>query len=266
MRRAAALALLLGTARGDEASHSYTKGEEIKLWANKVGPYHNPQETYLYHSLPFCHPSVLEHRYDELGEVLEGNDLISSGLAIRFGYPVDDHTKVCSMMLSDEDASQLQFAVRQSYWYQMYLDELPVWGMVGELGVAEATADADADGAASPGANDVPSDLEDGAELEGGEPLVYTHKAFTIAYNADRIIHVNLTSENPVSLSAGATLDFTYAVSWVPTDIPYKRRFDRYLDYDFFEHQASRLRIELGPTPVLAHPKHVLNAHALSPR
>jgi solute carrier family 25 phosphate transporter 3 len=25
-------------------------------------------------------------------------------------------------------------------------------------------------------------------------------------------------------------------------------------------------RIELGPTPVLAHPKHVLNAHALSPR
>ena len=50
---------------------------------------------------------------------------------------------------------------------------------------------------------------------------------------------VNLTSENPVTLSAGTQLDFTYSVDWTPTSTPFHRRFDRYLDYDFFEHQVG---------------------------
>jgi len=80
---------------------------------------------------------------------------------------------------------------------------------------------------------------EGGAEpAEGeGEALLYTHKRFVIAYNQDRIIQVNLTSENPVALTAGSTIEFSYSVDWVSTDISFGRRFDRYLDYDFFEHQ-----------------------------
>lgn len=38
---------------------------------------------------------------------------------------------------------------------------------------------------------------------QDGESLVYTHKKFSISYNDNRIIQVNLTSENPVTLSAG---------------------------------------------------------------
>ena len=48
---------------------------------------------YDYYSLPFCSSkpvAELEHRWDYLGEVLEGNDLISSGLAIQFRAPVRD--------------------------------------------------------------------------------------------------------------------------------------------------------------------------------
>jgi len=40
-----------------------------------------------------------------------------------------------------------------------------------------------------------------------------------------------------VPISAGSTVEFSYTVSWVPTDISFYNRFDRYLDYDFFEHQ-----------------------------
>ena len=32
----------------------YNEGEEVVLWMNTVGPYHNQQETYKYFSLPFC--------------------------------------------------------------------------------------------------------------------------------------------------------------------------------------------------------------------
>ena len=83
-RSYAALSLFLGAqlALCGEYTHSYDVGEEVTLWVNKVGPYHNPQETYLYYSLPFCSTrpvDSLEHRWDGLGEVLEGNDLISSG-------------------------------------------------------------------------------------------------------------------------------------------------------------------------------------------
>ena len=35
----------------------YTPGEKVNLWVNKVGPYHNPQETYEYFSLPYCQVS-----------------------------------------------------------------------------------------------------------------------------------------------------------------------------------------------------------------
>ena len=223
-RSYAALSLFLGAqlALCGEYTHSYDVGEEVTLWVNKVGPYHNPQETYLYYSLPFCSTrpvDSLEHRWDGLGEVLEGNDLISSGLRLHFREPISDHSKVCSMTLNEESASQLQYAVRNHYWYQLYLDDLPIWGMVGELAAPEMP-----EGSPQPGEGE-------------GEPLLYTHKKFVVAYNANRIIQVNLTSENPVALSPGSTVDFSYTVEWIKSDIPFYHRFYRYLDYDFFEHQ-----------------------------
>lgn len=35
---------------------SYKQGENVTLYVNKVGPYHNPQETYHYYTLPVCRP------------------------------------------------------------------------------------------------------------------------------------------------------------------------------------------------------------------
>lgn len=53
-----------------------------------------------------------------------------------------------------------------------------------------------------------------------------------------QIIQVNLTSEDPRPLVEGSTLDFSYSVKWQQTNIPFRRRFERYLDYNFFEHQV----------------------------
>jgi transmembrane 9 superfamily protein 3 len=59
----------------------------MTVWVNKVGPYHNPQETYNYFDLPFCKaPKDLQptHKNGGIGEVLEGNELINSNTAILF--------------------------------------------------------------------------------------------------------------------------------------------------------------------------------------
>ena len=55
-----------------------------------------------------------------------------------------------------------------------------------------------------------------------------------------QIIQVNLTSENPQPLAPGTKVDYTYSVQWTPTTVHFNRRFERYLDYNFFEHQVSR--------------------------
>lgn len=53
-----------------------------------------------------------------------------------------------------------------------------------------------------------------------------------------QIIHVNLTQQSPKLLEAGKTVDMTYSVKWVETNITFAHRFDVYLDYPFFEHQV----------------------------
>jgi transmembrane 9 superfamily protein 3 len=80
---------------------------------------------------------------------------------------------------------------------------------------------------------------EDGAS----EPLLFTEKTFSISYNGPRVIQVNLTCGKPIPLRVGAQLEFTYSVEWHETGTPFHKRFDRYLDYDFFEHQIHWVRV-----------------------
>uniref|UniRef100_A0A061RAB8 Transmembrane 9 superfamily member n=1 Tax=Tetraselmis sp. GSL018 TaxID=582737 RepID=A0A061RAB8_9CHLO len=215
-------AILLGYVTHTYASehdHKYAVGDPVKLWVNKVGPYNNPQETYNYFTLPFCKPrpdDKPEHRWGGLGEVLEGNELINSQVDIRFRLDVPKRV-LCEDPLSSESVTVFKNAIKEHYWYELFMDDLPIWGFVGEYVSAET------------------SRAEGGPAEE--QIYIYTHKSFDINYNGNRIIQVNLTSESPRPLVEGSNLEFTYSVKWQQTSIPFRRRFERYLDYNFFEHQ-----------------------------
>jgi len=205
------LAVLTRLSAADESTHDYLASDNVVLWANKVGPYHNPQETYLYHSLPYCRPYVHERKSRSLGDALEGNTLINTGIKISFLNDTE-FTHMCTVKLNSETAASFQFAITHHYWYQMYIDELPVWAMVGE---EQPTT----------------------GKTDQSSHLVYTHMRFSIGYNANRIVEVNLTSEEPRPVEAGTGILFSYGVHWVPVDTPFESRWQRYLDYNFFEHQ-----------------------------
>jgi len=196
----------------------YNAGDSVRLWVNKIGPYHNPQETYTFFSLPFCTPSSMSpHELEEtkfigLGDLLEGNEL-KHWLDFKFKTNVE-HEKICTMTLDAAKIAEFAYAIANHYWYQCYIDDLPSWGMVGEV--------------ISP--NFETSDAQQ-------QVLIFTHKQFSIGFNGNQVIQVNLSSENPEPLERNRHLDFTYSVKWVPVDIPFASRFDRYLDYNFFEHQ-----------------------------
>eukprot|EP01018_Ginkgo_biloba_P034370 Gb_13844 [translate_table: standard] len=203
-------AMAFPVAFGSEYDHKYNAGDPVTLWVNKVGPYNNPQETYNYYSLPFCHPgNNPTHKWGGLGEVLEGNELIDSQIDIKFGKNVDK-SKICKLELDSEKVQQFKDAIENMYWSEFFMDDLPLWGFVGEL---------------HPDKN------------EDQRHLLYTHKNLVVKSNNDQIIHLNLTQENPQPLVAGKMLELTYSVKWVNTNITFPRRFDVYLDYPFFEHQ-----------------------------
>uniref|UniRef100_A0A182PSZ3 Transmembrane 9 superfamily member n=1 Tax=Anopheles epiroticus TaxID=199890 RepID=A0A182PSZ3_9DIPT len=70
----------------DEHNHMYEDHEEVVLWMNTVGPYHNRQETYAYFSLPFCvgAKQSINHYHETMSEALQGVELEFSGYDIDF--------------------------------------------------------------------------------------------------------------------------------------------------------------------------------------
>lgn len=90
----------------------------------------------------------------------------------------------------------------------MYIDDLPIWGRVGEHG-------------------------------DDKKYYIYGHKKFEIGYNGKRIIDVKLTTERREELVIGAKIKFTYEVSFHPSTIEFGDRFNKYLDPSFFQHRVS---------------------------
>lgn len=209
------LLLSVDVARATESSHSkpYVDGEPVNVWVNKVGPFRNPQETYKYFALPFCRPDVeVETHAEGLGEALQGYELVKSKVAFNYTRSVPGPAVICTRTLTRHDLALFRHAIEQHYWYQLFVDDLPVWGMVGEH------------------------------QVEHHRHFLYTHLAFKIAYNGDRIISVELASiDKKVELLATQDADFdvtfTYSVEWHATDASFEKRFDKYLDEHFFEHQ-----------------------------
>ena len=135
--------------------------------------------------------------------------------------------------LEKEDITRLTYMIQRHFWYQMYMDGLPIWAMLGLYKTPENSI------------------------TQMAVPHLFTHKHFSIGYNGNQIIQVNLTSSNPVSIAtldtaaenakeiginsgqtknARASVKMSYSVSWKETPIPFANRFDRYLDSSFFEH------------------------------
>ncbi|KAL0280902.1 UNVERIFIED_CONTAM: hypothetical protein PYX00_002059 [Menopon gallinae] len=203
---------LAKSAFGDEHTHIYEDGDEVVLWMNTVGPYHNRQETYTYFSLPFCvgKKPTISHYHETLSEALQGVELEFSGLDIEFKTDVTP-TLFCEVELTEEKLKAFIYAVKNRYWYQMYIDDLPVWGTVGEV---------------------EQEDLQDRTEY-----YIWTHKKLDIGYNGQRIVDVNLTSESKKKLAMGVNIGFTYEVNWKKSNVKFEDRFDKYLDPNFFQHR-----------------------------
>jgi len=252
VRPLALLYLFCGISRTKAAGHRYKAGDPVDLWVNKVGPYANPQEAYDYYTLPYCKPLNSHREFNELksytlGEILGGHTLRSSGHNVHFPPHSEDTDEECTTSpLTADEAKAFSRAAQEQWFYQMYLDDLPVWGMVGEVLPEWDSLEAQQqyESKIRHGESDYDA-LQDAIQgrhrIEGATlfPFVYTERVLTIAYNHDRIVQVDLVSD-PVSLKkvkVGDQLTFKLSIKWEKTADKFHSRFERYLDHEFFKHQ-----------------------------
>ncbi|ERN11066.1 hypothetical protein AMTR_s00024p00115620 [Amborella trichopoda] len=198
------------TVQSDASNHKYKPGDPVPLYVNKVGPFHNPSETYRYFDLPFCPPAHLTEKKEALGEVLNGDRLVEA--AYKLDFRVDkDSDVVCKKRLSRDEVASFRNAVIKDYYFQMIYDDLPLWGFVGKI------------------EKDIKADVPE------FRYLLYKHIHFEAIYNKDRIIEISVQAIQgepnhlvDVTEDKGIDLELTYSVKWKETDTPFEKRMGKY--------------------------------------
>uniref|UniRef100_A0ACD5TW84 Uncharacterized protein n=1 Tax=Avena sativa TaxID=4498 RepID=A0ACD5TW84_AVESA len=201
------LAFAVAGVFSDGSDHRYKAGEPVPLYANKVGPFHNPSETYRYFDLPFCSPEKVKEKSEALGEVLNGDRLVDAPYKLDFRVDYDSKA-VCSKKLAKEDVAKFRNSVAKDYYFQMYYDDLPLWGFIGKV--------------------------DKGTKLPPTEwkYYLYRHIIFDILYNNDRVIEINVHTDQSalVDLTEDRETDveFLYTVKWKETPTPFEKRMEKY--------------------------------------
>ncbi|KAK9278312.1 hypothetical protein L1049_027877 [Liquidambar formosana] len=204
--------------RSDASDHRYKSGDQVPLYANKVGPFHNPSETYRYFDLPFCLPDHLKEKKEALGEVLNGDRLVSAPYKLGFLKDKDSEV-VCNKKLSKEEVAKFRAAVNKDYYFQMYYDDLPIWGFIGKV------------------------DKEGKADPSEYKYFLYKHIHFDILYNKDRVIEINVRTD-PNALAdltedKEVNVEFMYTVKWKETNTPFENRMDKYSQSSSLPHHLE---------------------------
>jgi hypothetical protein len=194
----------------------FKKGDPVDLVANKVGPFANPTETYMYYSLPFCAPDEMEHQKHELGEILSGDRKVKTPYKINFRQPVQ-WAELCTKSLKDQEIKDFEHAVMDEYFFEMFIDNLPMWGYIGD---------------------DEEDDLIFGRYGQSRK-YIYPHLHFSIGWNAEHIVAVNVTTDHAKrhdispSNPMAKEVKFSYSVEWVHSEVKAEDRLSRYVEGSF---------------------------------
>lgn len=130
-----------------------------------------------------------------------------------------DSELVCQKQLTTEEVIQFRKAVTKDYYFQMYYDDLPIWGFIGKV------------------------DKEGKSDPSEYRYYLYKHIHFDILYNKDRVIEINvrtdpnslvdLTEDKPVEA------EFMYTVKWKETSIPFDKRMEKYSQSSSMPHHLE---------------------------
>lgn len=182
----------------------YKNDANIPVYGSKVSPFKNPFETYDFFSFPFCPYNGNDKEPPKrLADAFFGNHLQRTSVTLNFKKDVNN-SHLCKVDLNDQKRSKFKDAINRKFYYQLYIDKLPVWSFVGAKGI------------------------KDNSLL-----YIFTRQHFTIYYNQNRIISIFLNPEAPVSIESNS-IEFSYTVDWKPTNQTKNQRIQNYNNNKFF--------------------------------
>jgi hypothetical protein len=111
------------------------------------------------------------HR-QRLGESIVGDRRESSPYEVSYGDSVEWRL-LCKKHLSTEDLTNFKEAIHNNYFFEMFVEDLPMWGYIGD------TAD---------------EDLIVG-EVEGSKTYLFTHLHFYLGQNQNQLVAAKVTTD-----------------------------------------------------------------------
>jgi len=205
MRIASLLLVALSSASG----HELRQHEKIDVLVNNIGPFNNIAETYPYYNLPFCEPETHKEESHALGEALSGDRRRASKFDIRFKVGTQWQA-LCSKRLTAKNVKDFRTAIKKHYIFELFVDELPVKGFVGEM--------------------EAHTVLQNGKTTNVTKMFLFTHLDFSIAYNpqSNTVIACNLTTDasQRVELVPGqeVNVEFSFSTHWKLSAVPFSER------------------------------------------
>jgi len=222
-----------------KAGTVYNEHDPVHVVVNKVGPFNNPTETYRYYSLPFCQTHHVEpgegddgaapdksvqgdrvgaeRHHQRLGESIVGDRRETSPYEITFQDDVT-YRVLCNTKLTHEDVSKFREAIHNNWFFEMFVEDLPMWGYVGEIEGEDMIL----------------------GEDEGSQTLLYPHLHFRLGMNERNIVAVTVTTEEkywvaiPSDSLTPVDVQFSYSVEWYEEkDLLWKKRMSKYVENRF---------------------------------
>lgn len=160
----------------------------------------------------------MTEKREAFGEVLNGDRLVSAPYKLDF-LSEKEAEVVCKKKLTKEEVIKFRHAIAKDYYFQMYYDDLPIWGFLGKV------------------------EKENKADPSEYKYYLYKHIQFDIMYNKDRVIEVSarMHPHSVVDLTEDeeVDVDFMYTAKWKETETPFEKRMEKYSQTSSLPHHLE---------------------------
>ncbi|GBG81952.1 hypothetical protein CBR_g34135 [Chara braunii] len=150
----------------------------------------------------------VKEKREDLGEVLNGDRMADAPYMLPFRVTYEKRL-LCNRRLSVEEVQKFRDAIQNDYYFQMYYDDLPLWGYIGKKG----------------------------GDTKEVRYHLFTSLHFEILYNEDQVIEINLSTDPKAMMDITEDkeleAEFTYSAAWNKTDKQFDRRMEKYSRYSF---------------------------------
>lgn len=133
------------------------------------------EESVYISSTTFRDPRIGAVRHKlRMGESLVGDRRESSPYDVTFRDSVDWRL-LCKKELDEEDLKKLKKAIHNNYFFEMFVEDLPMWGYIGDVSDEDVIME----------------------EFEGdsGRTFLFPHLHFILGYNNDQIVAARVTTD-----------------------------------------------------------------------